>query len=368
MSDSTPSRARTALAALLLFVTALALSAAILEVGVRTFLGTQVKFPRHVVGAPWGLRINEPGAVYRHHSPDVLIWFRINAQGMRADRDYAYEKPPGVQRIVSLGDSFTAGYEVEGNETFSAVLERELNQRGRRVEVLNAGVSGFSNAEALLYLERELWRYEPDVVLLSFFVNDIVDNVRTGLFTLEDGALVPRAESYVPAGAIGNFLNTNFVFNLLSERSDAFALLKEKATLLLKRRMVQENLQNVTGAAAAAAKPPGEGSAEAPYDQRLTVAILDAIAASCRARGVPFVLQSIPYEIPATKELVDGLPRGFDTTQEGVHVLRAAEVLAPYVGREPLYYPRSHYHWTPLSHRLSGEALAALIEDNALLD
>ena len=45
-------------------------------------------------------------------------------------------------------------------------LEQVLRRRGYDVEVLNAGVSGFSTAEEYLYLERELFRYDPDVVVL----------------------------------------------------------------------------------------------------------------------------------------------------------------------------------------------------------
>src|SRR4029453_16189824 len=86
------------------------------ELAVTLGLGEQVKFPRHVVAAPWGLRFNEPGAVYRHKSADVEVWFRIDQQGMRDDRDFAYAKPPGVKRIVSLGDSFKIGYEVAPGE------------------------------------------------------------------------------------------------------------------------------------------------------------------------------------------------------------------------------------------------------------
>src|SRR5690348_699381 len=83
------------------------------EVLVTMVHGPTVRFPRRVVEAPWGLRYNEPNARYGHHSPDVEVEFRINAQGMRADRDFSYGKPVGVRRIVCLGDSFTAGYEVE---------------------------------------------------------------------------------------------------------------------------------------------------------------------------------------------------------------------------------------------------------------
>lgn len=343
--------------------------ALLLELGVLVFAGEQPKFPRHVVGAPFGLRINQPGAVYRHKSADVNVWFRINSQGMRADRDFARPKPAGLRRIVSLGDSFTVGYEVEGEETFSSVLERELSKRGLRVEVLNAGVSGYGTAEACLYLERELFGYEPDLVLVSFYTNDLVDNTRSGLFRLEDGALVAVADSYVPAGRVADLLNTNPVFAWLSGYSNAFALLKETATQVAKRQMVQANLEQVARAESGP-RPDDAGSAEAA-ERRLTAAIFERLWQSTRARGIPLVIHSIPIPSPPRRppeRLLDVFPRAeFDVEREGLAYLSAADVLTPQLGRELLYYERSQGHWTPLAHRLSGEALAVLVVERGLL-
>ncbi|MHA7836086.1 MAG: SGNH/GDSL hydrolase family protein [bacterium] len=350
----------------------LALSALLLELGVLALVGEQPKFPRHVVGTDFGVRVNEPGARYRHKSADGTFWFEINSRGLRADREYPYEKPAGVFRIVSLGDSFTAGYEVQGHETFSAVLERELGNEGLSVEVLNAGVSGYSNAEAALYLERELLRYDPDLVLFSFYANDLVDNVRTGLFALRDGELVQARERYVPGGALGNFLNTNPVFNWLSGYSNAFVFLKERLTHLAKRGMVAENEANVASA-------DQEGSSEEPSPSRasegsrrqrlLAAAILDRIYDQTRALGLPLVVQSIPHPSGASDgRLLEMFPlEEFDVEREGVHFLGLVERLEPHLGKEPLYHRRSHGHWTPLSHRISGEALARLMIEEGLI-
>jgi hypothetical protein len=357
-------RIPTVLASLALLVTSAILSALLLEFAVRLVIGEQVKFPRHVVGAPWGLRYNEPNAVYRHKSPDVTVWFRINSQGMRADRDYPYEKPAGTKRIISLGDSYTVGFEVDVEETFSSVLERELNARSHRVEVLNAGVSGFSTAEQYLYLERELWKYDPDMILVSFFVNDLVDNTRADLLRLSEGELVPGADSYVPAGRLGDFLNTNPLFNWLSGRSDAFALIKETLTRITKRRIVAQNLRNLE-------ETDGDGQeaagGAADYQTDLTIAIYDRLYASAREHGVPLVIQRIPAMRP-DGTLRDRFPARFDHQRPGVYLLRAATFLEPHQGEQLLYWTRSQAHWTPFSHLLSGRALAALTIENRLLD
>ena len=349
---------------------------ALVEGMVLLLYGEQVKFPRHVVEAPWGLRYNDPGSHYRHQSADGTWEFRINQQGMRDDRDFDYEKPPGVRRIVSLGDSFTIGYEVDVDQSFSMVLEKQLRDSGHQVQVLNAGVSGFSNAEEALYLERELLKYEPDVVVLSYFINDLTDNVRTGLFKLNDGQLETAAQTYVPAGRLGNFLNSSWFFNLLSERSNAFAFIKERATSIVKAEMVRANEANLlddqqsepqpqeeTGAPEAT---PETGAGERSTDRALAGAIFQRTYEQLRERGIPFVIQSIPTEVG--DDLVESFPiEEFNLGQPGLYFLSMRDELLPYVGQEQLYWHQSHFHWTPFAHDKSGRALAKLILEAQLI-
>ena len=65
------------------------------------------------------------------------------------------------------------------------------------VEVLNAGVSGYSTDQELLLWRSEGVRYAPDGVVLVYVSNDPVNNVRRfayghpkPLFLLQDEALV----------------------------------------------------------------------------------------------------------------------------------------------------------------------------------
>jgi hypothetical protein len=349
----------------------LALAAVILEIGVVLLLGEQVKFPRHVVGSSFGLRINEPHAVYRHKSRDVNVWFRINGQGMRDDREFARAKPAGKLRIVSLGDSFTIGYEVSGEETFSHVLETKLRAAGLDVEVLNAGVSGFGTAEECAYLERDLFDYSPDLVLVSYYMNDLVDSVRSDLFRLENGKLVEGSHDYVPGGKLADFMNQNALLNFLSGYSNAFALVKESATRLAKRSVVEQNLaqQGHASGAAAPADLPGDDP-ESARERLLAAALFTRIWSDCRGRELPLVIQSIP--LPNANEnptaLLELFPSAeFDVQKPGLSYFAAKSVLDPYVGKEKLYWEHSHQHWTPLAHRLDGEALAQLILDRHLL-
>ncbi len=125
----------------------------------------------------------------------------INSDGLR-DREHTVAKPPDTVRVAVLGDSFTEALQVNQEEDFCSILEKELqkcdNLRGRQIEVINFGVAGFGTAQELLTLRHRVWKYNPDIVLLEFTTsNDVSDNSPTlnqgdsyPFFILRDGKLV----------------------------------------------------------------------------------------------------------------------------------------------------------------------------------
>lgn len=122
--------------------------------------------------------------------PGAEGWYRqegeayihINRDGLR-DREHLKTKPPNVIRIAVLGDSYAEALQVPMEQTFWAVMEQRLEGckafAGRRVEVINFGVSGYGTAQELISLRQKVWAYQPDVVLLAVTTgNDISDNSR----------------------------------------------------------------------------------------------------------------------------------------------------------------------------------------------
>ena len=51
-----------------------------------------------------------------------------NSRGYR-DNEHALAKPPGVKRLLSLGDSFAWGAGIEFDDTYAQRLERQLSRR-----------------------------------------------------------------------------------------------------------------------------------------------------------------------------------------------------------------------------------------------
>lgn len=106
----------------------------------------------------------------------------INREGMR-DRERARAKPGGTVRIALLGDSMTEAVQVPLEKTLAAVLEGELQNHprfgGKKVEVLNFGVSGYGTAQQHLQLQHRVWQFQPDIVLLAVTTaNDIRNNAK----------------------------------------------------------------------------------------------------------------------------------------------------------------------------------------------
>ena len=114
------------------------------------------------------------------HQPNSHGFFmgqdvKINSQGLR-DNEYSLAKPPGVYRILMLGDSTTFGWGVSLNETSAKILERELNAVHvpgiERFEVINAGVGNYDTVQEVNYYQTRGRDFHPDLVVLGYFIND----------------------------------------------------------------------------------------------------------------------------------------------------------------------------------------------------
>jgi lysophospholipase L1-like esterase len=153
---------------------------ALAEIGLRLFAPHYGNYVRpddvieysFVPGASYVFSPNEP-------CPGWGSAGTINFHGLR-DHEYDYAKPPGIFRILALGDSYTEGFQVDLAKTWPKLLERRLNeQRGElKYEVINAGRSAMGTGTEYLYYLKQGQFYHPDLVLVLFIPNDFKDNSR----------------------------------------------------------------------------------------------------------------------------------------------------------------------------------------------
>jgi hypothetical protein len=362
---------RRALVSLAVIAASTLLALLVGELVVRAlFKDRTLMFPRYHTDYHYGdytLRGIRPGARFRHTSVDGSWEFVTNSKGLRNRRDFAYAKPPGVLRVLALGDSHTQGYEVRQEATYSAALERYLTARGVRAEVLNAGVSGFSTAEALAFLENEGYRYAPDVVVLGFYANDFEDNLKAGLFALQEGKLVVRKREHLPGVSIQNVVYSVPGVQWLGENSYLYSLLFNNVWLLFKSNL----RSHAVSEAAAAGAPARDGELEyavpttahhSAYAVSLALALIERMQRFCRERGIRLIVVDIPRP-DAPYELLESLPASAmqalgDAQPEFVG---SRALLVDVEGAAELHLPHGHHHISEFTHAMIAAELGRRI-------
>ncbi len=86
---------------------------------------------------------------------------------MLAVSAYAAEQP----RVVFLGNSLTAGYQIDENDAFPALIQQKIDERGWNYRVVNAGVSGDTSAGGLSRIDW-LLNQPVSVMVISLGAND----------------------------------------------------------------------------------------------------------------------------------------------------------------------------------------------------
>lgn len=145
------------------------------------FLGAAEALVR-LLDLPDGLPNDPSGRAYRAHptrfwvlKPGLdLEWrggvrVRTNPLGLR-DRPVAAPKPPGVRRVLSLGESTTFGDQVAADDTYTERLEGLIPG----LDAVNAAVPGYTLWQSAVYLHEAGMALDPDVVLVYHQHNDFL--------------------------------------------------------------------------------------------------------------------------------------------------------------------------------------------------
>ena len=127
-----------------------------------------------VAGYIWDWDDKMPGGFYVMKSDGVgwPPWEEFNGDGVR-DRTRSREKPEGLKRIAILGDSVTLGTELRPEEAYPQRLEARYRAEGRRVEVMNVALWGWSPRQERIAWQRIARAYRPDQAVLAVCLNDI---------------------------------------------------------------------------------------------------------------------------------------------------------------------------------------------------
>jgi lysophospholipase L1-like esterase len=295
---------------------------------------------------------HEPGQEGILETPQFRTVVRINENGLR-DRRHSYERQNDIERILVLGDSFAWGYGVEESERFSQLLEKSLD-----VEVINAGVSGYSTDQELLWYRSEGIKYETDLVILVLAGNDVGDNDRQLVstiyykpkFVLEEGHLVPKGYPVPKTSPQGRFIYS------LSQRSAlAYFLVQRYFDLLSLYRKIKVNSDH--------ANSPVSGISAKSEPFKLTIALIDEMRNIAELRKAKFMIVATDrwWNSPSS-----------ETYKDFINTLRTEGFLVLDVESMPGFDPEvmliaNDGHWNQAGHKFVAEKIKALIASSQLL-
>ena len=154
------------------------------EIGIRVIEST--KQASDATGESWAIYDENLGYRPRPNFGDA------NAHGLRGK---AVETPKQRFRVLILGDSVIY-YGDDAGDTIPGQVERTLRADAHlaTIEVLNAGVRGYTNYQELGYLKQYGLALDPDVVGVAFVLNDLHRILHK--FKVENGKIVGQQYAF----------------------------------------------------------------------------------------------------------------------------------------------------------------------------
>ena len=80
-------------------------------------------------------------------------------------------------KIIAFGDSLTAGFGLEENQSYPYLLQQKLRSEGYDYEVVNAGVSGDTSLGGLERIDWTLETENAQILILELGANDLLRGV-----------------------------------------------------------------------------------------------------------------------------------------------------------------------------------------------
>lgn len=121
--------------------------------------------------------------------------------------------------VLVFGDSLSAGYGIEIDQSWPALLQTRLKQQGYEHRVVNASISGETTAGGVTRIDAALQNFAPDLLILELGANDGLRGFPPARMKENLATMIDRAKAH---GATVVLLGIKIPVNYGSRYSTAF--------------------------------------------------------------------------------------------------------------------------------------------------
>jgi lysophospholipase L1-like esterase len=345
------------------------------------------------------------------HIPGKLVTWRLEgfsrdslSQAGWRDIERTIAKPADTYRVALLGDSATESLQVPLEQTFARLAEKQINQdlnsaasasstdktstdktstdkaaqnKPPKVEVINFGVSGYSTAQELLLLQKEVVQYKPDLVVVLYSRGDSEESSvepskresaeprpyyyldQNNQLQLDRSVLLANKEK-LTSNPLLEFLRANSRIYGVFDQTNFQLNLTDKFYVKL-RRLATQIASKLSGSNNGSGTSKEERPQYPAQDKfKVTQALLSQIQNTAKANNARFLLVTFPdignidpifaKQVPAL--LKQGQEEGFD-------VMELSQPFRDYKGKEDLFY---QVHFASGGHKVTAQVLSKYVE------
>ena len=280
----------------------------------------------------------------RFGSVRTLVNVKTNSRGMRGGEIDLSDT--SKVRVLLLGDSFTFGWAMPDSESFAFLLKKRLNSGdGSKVEILNGSVVGWGTLQQILYLKQNWATLRPDLVVVTFVPNDILDD--------------HSFQSWQTGKGDGP---TKFIGKDLIVKFHLFRFFHLKLRKIMVDRALSERLKTVMQS------NPNVSPERFTWvdlfrdeDWRHLKETCEKLYSFCKEKNTPLLIQDVAYN----SEPLDSFFRDFAKERSMAYFSSLSPIYEKY-SKDQLFISGDG-HWTVLGNKVVAEQLSETLLGDSLL-
>ncbi len=343
---------------LVTLLTLVVLEFVLVALGMGTYYPTEIP-TKWLETVPWW-RCDKDGCRYIYDElvkaceADIFSGRRclVNRQGYQDSGDFvATEEGDERQRILTLGDSFTAGYSADVGKSYVETIEANFPDG----VIWNTAISGTGTNQALATFRKHAASLQPQITVLGFVMNDYDDNVTPidsylEVRNLETNGLLLMRQYRVDVW--GNVIKLDLQYDLYYRGLDVDPPASELKRLVGLTRLGSLALRFADALGAIITEDARFGRKVA-----ITRDFLSALRDAAAEQGTALLVLLIPS--------IDDMEMVSERYRRSARLMR--ELRIPFI--DPIdildladYFPKPDEHWNNAGHQKIGALMSACLE------